>query len=548
MTPGERRDRDGSPPVDLWIDGDDDAMAAWAARLQTDDAALAAFVERARLHAALRRSLARHALARVIAADGPLAAGTVAGAPAPPARAPADMNRGSSVGSRPRSLGARHLTTAVVIALVLAAVAVRLAGLGLPPHATVTRVVGTTALVAGAAMHGERRRLTAGVVELATPHGGRIVIEAPATFRFESARRLHVTQGRLTADIPPPARGFTVVTPAGEAVDLGTRFGVDVPPTGDAEVHVFAGEVVARGTGVAATSLRDGDAWSLATSSTRSLRTAAFIQHAEIDALAAAVAEGREGVSHEAASRLRADPDLVAWLDFEPPLVAKPINPGPPVTHCRLVQGRWPGSRAADFTAVGDHVAIDVGGGTTWPRLTLAAWVRLDSLGEPYQSLYHTDGWEADNPGQVHWMLTRSGVIRLALRGLVLAADAIERDGHPDGRTSVFGTEGRWIHVATVYDSVARTARFYLDGRFDSQTRLAVAPPARLGPARLGNWNRNDRRLSGRIDDFTILGRALGDDEIRSLHAAGSPYHDVRADGAAAPGGRRPDDARETRR
>jgi hypothetical protein len=34
----------------------------------------------------------------------------------------------------------------------------------------------------------------------------------------------------------------------------------------------------------------------------------------------------------------------------------------PRVTDCRLVQGRWPGSRAADFTAVGDHVAFYDGG------------------------------------------------------------------------------------------------------------------------------------------------------------------------------------------
>ena len=79
--------------------------------------------------------------------------------------------------------------------------------------------------------------------------GARVVIEAPAEFHFESAQRLHMGRGRLSADVPAGAKGFTVVTPSGDAVDLGTQFGVDVPASGAAEIHVFAGEVVAKASG-----------------------------------------------------------------------------------------------------------------------------------------------------------------------------------------------------------------------------------------------------------------------------------------------------------
>lgn len=80
------------------------------------------------------------------------------------------------------------------------------------------------------------------------------------------------------------------------------------------------------------------------------------------------------------------------------------------------------------------------------------------------------------------------------------------------------------MHLAAVYESQARMVRFYVNGERDGEARLAVAPPARLGGARVGNWNTSDRRLSGRIDEFVILARALGDDEIRALHASGNPY------------------------
>jgi hypothetical protein len=61
--------------------------------------------------------------------------------------------------------------------------------------------------------------------------------------------------------------------------------------------------------------------------------------------------------------------------------------------------------------------------------------------------------------------------------------------------------------------------------RDDKETLQAVAHPARLGPAQIGNWNREDRKLSGRMDEFLLLGRVLSDQEIRELYLSGNPYH-----------------------
>ena len=88
----------------------------------------------------------------------------------------------------------------------------------------------------------------------------------------------------------------------------------------------------------------------------------------------------------------------------------------------------------------------------------------------------------------------------------------------------MLGTEGRWMHLAFVYDAGARTVRFYVDGRPDGVTVLEDAPPARLGPARVGNCNNRDRKLSGRMDDLVFIGSALTADEIRGLYESGLPY------------------------
>ena len=54
---------------------------------------------------------------------------------------------------------------------------------------------------------------------------------------------MFLKSGRLTAEVPPAASGFTVNTPRLNAVDIGTRFGVNVEENGDSELHVMEGEV-----------------------------------------------------------------------------------------------------------------------------------------------------------------------------------------------------------------------------------------------------------------------------------------------------------------
>jgi hypothetical protein len=385
--------------------------------------------------------------------------------------------------------------------------------------ATVEKAAGVVEMADGSSLRGESHEIKEGSVALITARGARLVIEAPAEFHFESAQRLHMKRGRLAADVPPAAKGFTVITPSGDAVDLGTRFGVDVPLSGASEVHVFQGEVITKASGAKAKqSLRTGDAvtFDQGASTARELRSSAFIQPDEMSELTAGLAAGQRAQSDAALAKLKSDPTLIALLDFE----AADELPG----VYRRVQGRWPGSHAPEFVNVGDHLKLDVGGDRDWPQFSLAAWVRIDRLGAPYQSLLHTDGWSKNNPGQVHWMINRDTTMRLALIGNTLAPDANERDGHPDSRTSVLPEQGRWVHLATVYDSQAKTVRFYLNGQFDKETLQQVAHPARLGPAQIGNWNQQDRTLSGRVDELLLLGRAMTDDEIRTLHAAGNPY------------------------
>lgn len=91
---------------------------------------------------------------------------------------------------------------------------------------------------------GQTLTLSRGLMELQFKSGARVTLEAPASFTVESAMRGILDHGKLTAEVPESAHGFTINTPRGETVDLGTEFGLVVAKDGATETHVFAGEVV----------------------------------------------------------------------------------------------------------------------------------------------------------------------------------------------------------------------------------------------------------------------------------------------------------------
>lgn len=88
--------------------------------------------------------------------------------------------------------------------------------------------------------------LSEGTLELEFANGVQSIIQAPASFILQSAEKLSMEMGIARFEVPEHARGFTVVTPRLEVVDLGTAFGVVEQPDEPAQAHVFEGEVKAK--------------------------------------------------------------------------------------------------------------------------------------------------------------------------------------------------------------------------------------------------------------------------------------------------------------
>jgi hypothetical protein len=232
--------------TDEYVSGllDEGRLAELEGLLRADAGARRYFVRYCRLHTDLHlevraRSAGERALLRLVGESGPDGAGR----PAP----------------RRRWLTARWQRAALVAASLLAAAGAGwwlAAGRGeRPPEAAAEEVAWLVNAqdirwaderpLDGALRAGAVLRIEHGLAELRFRSGARVVLEGPAGLELLSGNSARLLRGRLTARVPEPAIGFTVFSPEGKVVDLGTEFGVAVGDGGGAEVFVFEGQVVA---------------------------------------------------------------------------------------------------------------------------------------------------------------------------------------------------------------------------------------------------------------------------------------------------------------
>lgn len=89
--------------------------------------------------------------------------------------------------------------------------------------------------------------IESGLLEITHASGTRLLIEGPAGYEVTGENAGRFVHGKLVAEVPPGAEGFTVDCPDGQVVDFGTEFAIEADPSrGMMEVGVFRGEVKVR--------------------------------------------------------------------------------------------------------------------------------------------------------------------------------------------------------------------------------------------------------------------------------------------------------------
>lgn len=440
---------------------------------------------------------------------------------------------------QPALVPRRRFTFATVTTVAAMAACMALAGtwlvLSLPKPATEDTTASVAVLTRGVNLEWESAaiapgtplspgllKLKSGIAQIEFYQGARVLIEGPAELQLISSGEATCTRGKLSANVPPQAKGFRINTPKGTIVDLGTEFGLDVSDA-SAEVHVFKGEVELHQAAESMKSLKEGQAMAFAAKAQPlAANASSFASLNEINARTALSDRSQFERWQAQSAALKSDPALKLHFDFQDDENARSLSnraaqgEDGSIVGASWTTGRWPGKGALEFRHVSDRARLSAPAEVK--ALTMAMWVRISGLDRAFNSLFMSEGW---GDRKIHWQITHDGRIRLGIAGM-------PGKNHQDCDTEVFFTPerfGRWMHLAVVFDPQSKEVRHYANGSLLAKIALKDAAPLKPGIAELGNWN--DRRsigngiairhLSGTMDEFALWDRVLSEAEIRGM-------------------------------
>lgn len=403
-------------------------------------------------------------------------------------------------------------------------------------------------------LHRQQLNIKSGLMQIEFYCGAAVIVEGPASFELVAPDRGFAHHGKLRAHVPARARGFTIGTKSGNVVDLGTEFGLDISPEGLSELHVIDGEVdfhdstsetnqpqrLVGGQGIEVAG--NGDSHRMIESD-----SSRFVNHAQLKARASQKRRGMYERWQDYHTQLRKDPAIVAdyvFDDFQDwgRTLVNAAEGADETSYGAIVgagwqRGRWPQSKALQFQSPSDRVRIKLDG--EYESLTLAAWVQIEELtGNRSIALLHPEIDHQRSPDLekqrfIHWTLVptpEGAVLHFAeSHGHRLSSRNHYNSVAHGVRTAELGT---WVHMALVYDRENMMVSHYKNGELIGAKPIKNPRIMGIGVADIGNWPYKGwaantqfefRNLTGLMDEFVVLGRAMSGDEIYEMYEVGQP-------------------------
>jgi hypothetical protein len=332
---------------------------------------------------------------------------------------------------------------------------------------------------------------------------------------------VRVEYGKLRAIVPPSAKGFSIMTPDAEYIDLGTEFALGVDQSvGASDLYVFDGQVnVAHNTSRRVMEeVFEGEA------NRYSQGVAALAPKMDSSDFPTPNQIGLVRWQSHVEQLLKA-PGLIALFPFhktdDESVLENELKhaehsiPNGRIVGARWVSGRWPGKDSLLFDGDNERVELNIPG--EFREYTIAAWIKIDRLDYEMNAVLNSDNLE---DGDVHFQITRQGLPKGGVQGAI-TNDSFIGDPLPIGK---------WVHVAMVISLVDHTRQVYANGKLVRQGAMDREILIRPSLCRLGNWLPSERHLEkrtrafrGRMDELAIWNRALLESELRQMFEAGRP-------------------------
>jgi hypothetical protein len=394
-------------------------------------------------------------------------------------------------------------------------------------------------------------KLESGLAEIRFASGASVVLQGPTECVIESPSHVKLGRGRLSANVPAEAVGFSVRTPVAAVVDLGTEFGVHSNEAGGTDVHVFRGQVALgrpSGNGSRKELLGEGRARRFradgSTSEELLADELAFVSYQEFEARIRAE-KNRPYYRWLAHSyQLRRDPSLIVYYLFDAHsgeedrvrnqagasagrLDARRGNGTDASTRPeRTPSGRWPAQRALRFDASRcQHLRVEHANELNITQaVTVAAWIRPAIALMESEAAFVTKsprGADHTRPNYEFGLIRRvddSGKARCAL---------YFHGGEHRVETADFVViPGRWMHVAA--SAGAEGIQLFVDGEVAASLGEADLVPndgdlligSRLDGTSLSDTNQ-PASYEGLIGELMMFRRQLTSEEVHELFSVG---------------------------
>jgi len=369
---------------------------------------------------------------------------------------------------------------------------------------------------------GSQLRLKQGKVELAFACGALMVVEGPAHLDFESDQSVVLHAGKMRAEVPEEAAGFTVRTPRLNIVDRGTAFGASVGPDGRNEVQVFEGKVDTEvrdpaGQPSSFFQLTEGEALNIGVAS-EAIVALSTDQNA-FPRLPPLSPAQRFSQWQRYRERILQDSDLAAYWSFDDRDardLSRNRNDGFPM-NSPVYSGDVP-------AALGGGLCLDLSGGPKFLQvlhsnsleigdaLTVACWIRGGNQQQDWARVISKAGM-MNSSG---WVVHRTCDLN-QIRAVV--GNQRHRNQSIANVSGVY--DNGWHHLAFVLNR--GSWQVYLDGSFHSHGTythnegLANNVDLIIGAAGEDQIMRGSLDFEGQIDELCIFRRPLAAEEIRRM-------------------------------
>jgi len=248
-------------------------------------------------------------------------------------------------------------------------------------------------------------------------------------------------------------------------------------------------------------------------------------QKRAIEAIPAEAHRGRRAVSqerlhlYESRRPLRAGGtrSLVARWDFEQVVGPTVVDASGHGHDGALVGGATvvADDERGNILLLAGHGYVECGADPTFDitgPISVTAWIKTETPSKPYQVII--------TRGPSNWRLMSSrhiNTLHFAAGGIrVVEDDPTMLNGTRDI------TDGRWHHVAAIYDGLRMC--LYVDGDLDASVGAGGTLDISDEPVRIGGIPESpDRQWTGSIDDVRIYDYALNEMEIRALREGREP-------------------------